>query len=373
MEESGVPVEFSTCGHTSKIENYCEKCKIFSCDVCSKSHMEHLKFMRSWENTAKEYLMKCKDAHTIAKLLLKNTFNPDSLKAEVFAKVDEWFTVIYTKIESFKQKIQEEIWREVFGGGQLENEEVKTNTDFERRFGELSRAISDLKSHKKGGDKVSMINCMRENVLQSVFADIQVYTEAREHTAAYERGVKSLKITDHLNFDDFRKKITVSSAITQNMQLQKKYAFPDGSPLWRKKVGNQYMTLCCPTVLPPFFKASIRINIYTGSHFGTFGVCKQDFQEEKGKGFPWLSNQWGCSPEHGTVMRGNEGHISGNKAGMKKGDIVSIVYDRAHNLYFEINRERQPNGFKDLQGPFYLWATIYYAGSEIEIIEVIPL
>ena len=54
----------------------------------------------------------------------------------------------------------------------------------------------------------------------------------------------------------------------------------------------------------------------------------------------------------------------------KNGDIVVIEYRKDKNLYFNINGLSQGPAFKKIMGPFYLMGSLFFKGSQIDIIEI---
>eukprot|EP00826_Nyctotherus_ovalis_P002573 TRINITY_DN10518_c0_g1_i9.p1 TRINITY_DN10518_c0_g1~~TRINITY_DN10518_c0_g1_i9.p1 ORF type:complete len:255 (-),score=17.03 TRINITY_DN10518_c0_g1_i9:44-808(-) len=54
-------------------------------------------------------------------------------------------------------------------------------------------------------------------------------------------------------------------------------------------------------------------------------------------------------------------------------DVVTVVYRKDRTLSFEINGEDQGVAFRNVEGPFYLMASLFFAGSQLDIANVIEL
>lgn len=55
------------------------------------------------------------------------------------------------------------------------------------------------------------------------------------------------------------------------------------------------------------------------------------------------------------------------------GDIISIVYKKDNTLSFAINGVNQGVAFRNITGPFYLMASLFFSGSQFDIITVSEL
>ena len=57
----------------------------------------------------------------------------------------------------------------------------------------------------------------------------------------------------------------------------------------------------------------------------------------------------------------------------KNGDIITIIYGKNKSLSFVINNENQGVAFENIKGPFYLMASLFFSGSQLDILGVSPI
>ncbi len=54
-------------------------------------------------------------------------------------------------------------------------------------------------------------------------------------------------------------------------------------------------------------------------------------------------------------------------------DIISVIYDKNKSVFFEKNGIDMGVAFENVEGPFYLAASLYFNGDGAELLDVIEL
>ena len=369
--------ELKVCAHIQEVERYCKVCKIFCCDECTREHMNHIDKLVIWSTVIKKYLMKSQNYQSIGQLLLKSQISFDTLKVVINSKIDEVFFQLIEKINKFKILFKEEIWKKLLPIGESHPYSGRDSEKLSESIEELDKLISEMKISKKSSDKEALINNLQKNSLKEIEKQIQIHQEMSISQQNYANIVKEFEIMEDMTFGEFKKYIKINSPLVNaeyEPPLLLDYVFPHGSRVW-KEGNNKWRALCCPKLLPSAFRMTIRMNNITHPNdVGiSLGICRENFQTHSGSCTPWKADQWVYYSNSGELRQYQKPGISGNKKFNTNGDLVSIVHNKNKTLYFELNGERQPKLFLNLQGPFYFWAVNYYIGTNIEIIEVTEL
>ena len=116
------------------------------------------------------------------------------------------------------------------------------------------------------------------------------------------------------------------------------------------------------------FLAKIRIN-HLGNDSNSWKICLGLFTSNQS-----LVGSWGTYRNgYGYIlMNGNKVHVSGPERygePYNEGDIISILY-KSGNITFLRNDKSQGIAFYNVEGPFYLAASISHTKHEIQILEV---
>ena len=365
--------EYKVCPHIQNVENYCLECKIFFCDECTMDHMPHLNKVEIWNNIAKDYIKKCQNCQNKSRLILKTNISFDSLKVEILGKIDQVFDQLIIKLNQFKTQFKDEYLGKMNGIGEFKIEEVKDQGEFKSSLEKLNTLITELKSQIKSGEKKILIGSLQDNVLEDIEKHIDIHQKTIVTNNEYAKELKGFQITENFTYTELMKYLNIQHPIGQKMvNVQDlNLTFPNGSKIW-KKIESCAEQICCPQMLPPTFKIRIRINNYPPDQHFAVGICKVNFVTYKHEWNtrPWLSNQWLYNGYTGDLCSQANTDIKGNAKFGRTGAIVSLIYDTNKILVFEVDGVGQSLVFQDIQGPFYFWASIYHANSELEILDI---
>jgi hypothetical protein len=139
-----------------------------------------------------------------------------------------------------------------------------------------------------------------------------------------------------------------------------------------KHDGNYDYTIQTENLLPPYFRASVKVSPSDNSNaWFAFGVTRTKVKLDNKK-FMW------CSEAISDCFAYNcNGMISDSEDSRKYGETywqkannISIVLDKTNNISFEKNGINFGIAFKNVKGPFYLAASLLYKNYEVEIIEI---
>ena len=108
-DELNNPQKNKICSHAQDIQSYCKCCKLFCCDHCASDHIIHFKHLVVWTKITSKYIKNAENCQNIPRLLVKNEINIDSIKAQIFHKIDLLFSQIFEKFVQFKEQFKEEI------------------------------------------------------------------------------------------------------------------------------------------------------------------------------------------------------------------------------------------------------------------------
>ena len=393
--------EISTCPHIKVVETFCEECKIFACDDCAFNHIPHVTAVRALPTFMKTYIRQTENILNRANLLIKveekkprsKSPNLDNIKSETMHKIDECFEQMIIKLKKLKMRIKSEIWEEMLKGVGIDIEEIPFES-FKDKVEELKRENIYMKTWVES-EREEVVEKLIENKLERVEKMVKDIGARRSNSSNSNPNsnttnrisniytkIDNFQIKERIDIKALKSVLHVSHPFLPE-DITHLYYFPNGSPMWRKggdRLHNKWDSLCSAIPLPKYFKFMIRINKYTKSTFGVFGVSKERINMLKGRGkfIGFGEGQFGVSDE-GFLCSGfggtREWKTGGNLRLLKDGDVVSVIRDPG-GLRFEFNDVKLPIGYLDSEigeGHFYLMASLYYVESVIHIIQVLKL
>ncbi len=159
----------------------------------------------------------------------------------------------------------------------------------------------------------------------------------------------------------------------EEKRQESQYSWTDGAVVL-KAAKTGWRSATTGRLLPQFFLAKIRIQELDGGEVA-LGVARES-AEERPDYIGWTEGQYG-------IMGGKTagcGKVQCKHAvekysdcGIKEGDVVTVRYDGTRTLSFDINGREQGAAFGDVEGPFYLAASVRSPNASVEILEISSL
>ena len=420
--------ELGRCEHLNEITNYCEECRIFMCEECSMEHIEHIQNVNSWDNEINEYLLKCKDTKSRAKILQQSSASYDEYKGEIFSSIDCCFQSLFTKLNTFREQLKSNIWTQFSG-----TRSSTTVTDIKKVIGELEEMISKISLSLDKQEKSPIFEILQSNKLpglQAQIRDLKVETNTvSERENQIKQYIQEFKVSERFNYShlftfmDLEPKdlfwtlcpwgITSRGVQTDmyrssenrlymenspkhmsdNMQYmgQREFQrrpeeclkenniapdmeciFPNGRQSWERNEGISsigHKSMCATTPLPPYFRLTITKG--KGSQV-LFGVTQTQFKTKQSY-IGFQEGEWVCSSD-GTLSwveeEGGRTLKTGNPPWTDQYAVIS--YTRDGNLAFYYNNSPQPVHFYIGIGKIlYFCASLCAQSSSIQIVNVL--
>ena len=369
---------FENCGHTSELVNYCHQCSVSICDDCTTEHLEHLEAIDAWDSLVKEYIRRCENDHSRIRIFLKGSAASKRDNSGVKLMMESAFKETQEKIEKFKIALVKEVLdaaNKTSGkaGANKPALEKEKELELKNLLQQLTGVIKELKDFDEVDNKDGMLKTLEKNVLQEVdqkLKGIHVPTPKGKDTDP----LSEFSIKSQLDLPLFHSLFQIHAPFMTEITDQ--FSFSDGGRKFKKLGTPEWMSKCAGEPLPSMFRIRVRINKFTEQCFGYFGVCRKKFGDTQGEPIPLEENQWACTT-NGFIYQNREGrtkYMLGNDSCSKDRDTLSIILDKEKTLRFEVNGKKQPMNFEQMPlGDYYFCSSLYFEGSEIEIIEVTNL
>lgn len=202
---------------------------------------------------------------------------------------------------------------------------------------------------------------------------------------------RCLKIINVLQTSNEETKLIVNEVKEENSSIQRSIQKLDSNLdlgkklmifnyLWEKwgKAYTHVINKCLFSVrtqkyLPTFFRANIRVKPTGSLGWFVVGITRLNFSVDE-KQFMWHNKEI-----KDCYVFSSNGHISDCYGPSRYGeeysfnDIITVKYDKCKNISFEKNGKNLGVAFENVDGPFYLAASLYFTGDSVELMEVIEL
>ena len=173
--------------------------------------------------------------------------------------------------------------------------------------------------------------------------------------------------------DEGSQKVKTEFVVSPSNQIESRPLWTNNSSSF-KITANGWLSMITINPLPQHFSAKIKVIDLCGVNNcsnGGIGITKKQ---------PIVPNlcigtellQYGIMTQFNGKCFLYGGDKSPKLYGTQYGrnDVITIIYKKDKTLSFEINDRSQGTAFTELEGPFYLMASLFFSGSELQILSV---
>jgi len=201
--------------------------------------------------------------------------------------------------------------------------------------------------------------------------------EVKLETSTMKKSIQKLESTN-----DIQKKIEenvnkLSSLITDSPRKLPKvytnYGWEKWGRIYNHNINKSVFSVRTQNYLPTYFKARVRVKPTGLLGWYVVGLTRVYFNVD-GKQFMWHNKE-----VKDCYVYNSNGYKSDNYRPAKYGeeytvnDVISITYDINKNISFERNGKDLGVAFENVEGPFYLAASLYFNGDGVELLDVTEL
>ena len=336
----------------------------------------HLAEVDFWDTLVKNYLRNAEDAKLRVKTVMAKKVDTTYLRDKLLMKIRLSFSDFYKKIEEYKARLEEEIWI-AFSKDAIKSTQSKGDDTMGKLLKRLEESIKSVEGAKEKPPKFAG---MDYKLLEDAKELMKSGKDEKKALLKAEQMVTDFKMQDNLTYDKFKNLFNIQASFLGGGLLEKygwgKYGSGPGGRVITKPKGDKvgWLSYGMNCVLPEFFQIDFRINNFTKHTMIGIGISKKPFETRPGDVISYNGDSW-AGTEDGKVYcyEGAKVEEEGNDSATQKGDIMSIVYDSQHKMSFEMNGKRQPKGFVNIEGPFYVYAALAQPETVLELISIAEL
>ena len=356
--------EYKSCVHPKSITYYCELCNLFICKECTKDHKAHITKIYSWDLQIKKYQDQVHNLKLRVMDLTTTKVDPTKLKSDLFRKCESSFQHIKTQIEQSREKLKEEIWNRR-DKAQL----VDPESDLLILDKEITGHSGIIEKYLDNEDKEGLMKLLySESELPDIYYKrVDAFRPIITASLTHAKEIEDFRINETLNEQNIESMLTyIAPFIKEEVSITKSHYFPTKTCI---RLPGHPQTISCPSPLPAFFAITLRKSIGVDM---ICGVCKQDIgQREEVLGGSregeYAIRADGALMGSGEVIKGNTSTLLVDTIVIRYENVRIDYQTYTRLLTFEYGGKRQPKGFENLEGPFYLAITLPVEGTQVMI------